>query len=70
MSGGTGVNPYTEYCWERLPCGLCQRTNAPCPYAGNQQTEITCAGNRLTYANGTWAPGGSLISEDMTADDT
>lgn len=31
------MNGYdTNYCWHRLPCGICERTNQQCPKAGNQ----------------------------------
>ena len=29
-----------QYCWERLPCGICRRTNRQCPYGGYNQYEI------------------------------
>lgn len=29
-----------QYCWERLPCGVCRRTNQPCPYGGHNQYDI------------------------------
>lgn len=41
LSGGcvpTGTNAepnYYEYCWYRLPCGICTRTNEFCPFSGN-----------------------------------
>ena len=31
-----------QYCYERLPCGLCRRTNTPCPYGGYDKWEVTC----------------------------
>lgn len=37
----TGVDMHT-YCYERLPCGLCRRTNRPCPYSGYDKWEVTC----------------------------
>lgn len=32
---------YTEFCFNRLPCGLCRLTNQFCPLASNN-VEITC----------------------------
>ena len=26
---------YGNYCWNRLPCGICTRTNQICPLGGN-----------------------------------
>ena len=31
-----------QYCWHRLPCGLCCITNQPCPYGGKVRYEVTC----------------------------
>ena len=28
------INNYTNYCFYRLPCGICQRTNSICPFSG------------------------------------
>lgn len=43
------INNYTNYCFYRLPCGICQRTNSMCPLAGGTSTptwtpkwEVTC----------------------------
>ena len=35
-------NNYGQYCFNRLPCGICTRTNQMCPFAGNSNTEPTC----------------------------
>lgn len=36
------LNNYNQYCFNRLPCGVCTRTNQMCPFAGNSNnTEIT-----------------------------
>lgn len=32
---------YGQYCWFRLPCGICTRTNQHCPVRGGT-VEITC----------------------------
>ena len=37
----TGATSWYEYCFDRLPCGLCRRTNMPCPYYTNTM-QITC----------------------------
>lgn len=35
---GTNAEPnYHEYCWYRLPCGICTRTNEFCPLSGNSK---------------------------------
>ena len=53
------MKPYTDHCWQRLPSGLCQKTNLPCPHEGNPWHVITCAaGNSLTFTYGPEAPGG------------
>ena len=38
VNGSCGITSYGEpnYCWHRLPCGICDRTNQQCPKAGNQ----------------------------------
>ena len=35
---------YSQFCFNRLPCGICTRTNQMCPFAGNSNMEIipTC----------------------------
>lgn len=34
--------PYNGgYCWYRLPCGICQRTNQICPLMSNGGWEIS-----------------------------
>lgn len=41
----TTAMDYDQYCFNRLPCGICQRTNQICPLAGNSNfgnIEITC----------------------------
>ena len=37
----TGIADYTNYCWLRLPCGICERTNSMCPLVGNARIEPT-----------------------------
>ena len=32
---------YSQFCFNRLPCGICMRTNQMCPFAGNSNVEIT-----------------------------
>lgn len=32
---------YGQFCFNRLPCGICTRTNQMCPFAGNSNMEIT-----------------------------
>ena len=32
------INNYTNYCFYRLPCGICQRTNSICPLSGGTWT--------------------------------
>lgn len=42
----TGINNYTNYCFYRLPCGICQRTNSMCPLGSGTWTptwEVTCS---------------------------
>lgn len=41
------VNP-GQYCWERLPCGICIRTNQMCPIAGGNYPIITWTANSTT----------------------
>ena len=43
-STGTTASPW-DYCAERLPCGLCQKTNMICPYY-SQKIEITWQAGR------------------------
>ena len=40
--GGTAYpdNNYSQYCFNRLPCGICTITQQMCPLVGNQ-THIT-----------------------------
>ena len=47
---GTSAEPnYYEYCWYRLPCGICTRTNSMCPLGKGEVTweynKITCDSN-------------------------
>lgn len=35
---------YEEYCYNRLPCGICRLTNSQCP---------KCAGTNINWSNGT-----------------
>ena len=42
----TGINNYINYCFYRLPCGICQRTNSMCPLGNGTWTptwEVTCS---------------------------
>lgn len=32
-------NNYGQYCFNRLPCGVCTRTNQMCPFSGNSNTD-------------------------------
>lgn len=34
--------PNYAFCTYRLPCGICMRTNSVCPFAQNNNWEITC----------------------------
>ena len=38
----TAVTTGGDYCWYRLPCGLCRMTNQPCPYGNKIKYEVTC----------------------------
>lgn len=40
----TNAEPnYHEYCWYRLPCGICTRTNSMCPLGKAEISwEVTC----------------------------
>ena len=31
-----------QYCWHRLPCGICKLTNSMCPFGGTYKYTITC----------------------------
>lgn len=34
---------YSKFCWHRLPCGICTKTNSMCPmFKGQAELEITC----------------------------
>ena len=34
---------YSKFCWHRLPCGICTKTNSMCPLSKVQAgLEITC----------------------------
>jgi len=47
---GTSAEPnYYEYCWYRLPCGICTRTNSMCPLG---KGEITWDYNKVTCGSG------------------
>lgn len=44
---GTG-GLYTNYCYNRLPCGVCRITNSPCPFVAQTITptwRVTCGGS-------------------------
>ena len=49
QSASNVYDQQTNYCWYRLPCGLCQRTGQQCPKAYSLQgwtvTTATNAGN-------------------------
>lgn len=33
----------SEFCWYRLPCGICTKTNSMCPlYKGRAELVVTC----------------------------
>ena len=54
---GTNAEPnHYEYCWYRLPCGICTRTNSMCPLG---KGEITWEYNKVTCN-----PGVSSVSSD------
>ena len=38
------VANYSKFCWHRLPCGICTKTNSMCPLFNGQAEEvkITC----------------------------
>ena len=39
--------PDANFCWHRLPCGICKLTNLPCPKAQAQQPTITWTTNKI-----------------------
>lgn len=51
---GTNAEPnYHEYCWYRLPCGICTRTNEFCPLSGNSKVTPSWLSGTIVYTNAT-----------------
>ena len=50
-STSTSTTTYGNYCWYRLPCGICTRTNSTCPLAGNNPMPYPYY-PIITYTNG------------------
>lgn len=44
---------YSQYCWNRLPCGLCRLTNAMCPLKQTtfEITSVYAAPYPVNYGN-------------------
>lgn len=39
----SGEDNHSKFCWHRLPCGICTKTNSMCPlFKGQAELEITC----------------------------
>lgn len=56
-TSSTDINNYANYCFYRLPCGICQRTNSICPLGGGTWTptwEVTC--NTTSTSTDAWTP--------------
>lgn len=54
--GSIGDFPnYSQYCFYRLPCGICTRTNEFCPFNCNGQGTVAPSWQQpsVVYANGT-----------------
>lgn len=48
----TATIDYSQYCAYRLPCGICTRTNAPCPLNyGHIEITWASAGTSVTVNN-------------------
>ena len=43
---------YRQYCWYRLPCGICTRTNTLCPLSGGT-VQVTWTNSTASTATGT-----------------
>lgn len=49
----TPTSDYTQYCFNRIPCGICQRTGNICPLVSNSNSyDITCK-SIYSYGNDT-----------------
>lgn len=50
VTGTPIVNSYSDYCWNRLPCGVCRLTNSICPMGNGcgQNPVITWATSEIT----------------------
>ena len=51
-----GTGGFGQYCFNRLPCGICTRTNMMCPIAGNtypypEVPIITCSNGTKVIEN-------------------
>ena len=58
----TVPNEYHQYCWYRLPCGVCTRTNSLCIYCG---FEITIKSDATTL---TWMQTNADLTHSNTHD--
>lgn len=62
---GTNAEPnYREYCWYRLPCGICTGTNEFCPLGGG---EIKVDFNKVTCDNSDWYVNLNETTNDTTS---
>ena len=59
-----GTGGFGQYCFNRLPCGICMRTNSMCPIGGNAYPypEVPT----ITWSNGTTTIKNPYTSTDST----
>ena len=59
INTGCSTTNYDQFCFYRLPCGICTRTNAYCPLAGNTIVTPTWDYHLTCQQSGTSVNGGT-----------
>ena len=70
---GTGIGGstiYTNYCVDRLPCGLCRLTNSICPLSGGEWKPTWGTPTCGMQTWGTYCTAGTVMKENGRCRDT